>query len=312
MSAANTPRMKVGIVMPMAEDTDTGTTASYAEIRALAQATEAEGFDSVWAFDHLIYRFPDQPEFGIWEAWTIMTALAEATERVEIGSVVLCVPFRNPAVLAKMAATLDEVSQGRLILGLGAGWHEPEFDAFGLPFDHLATRFEEALNIIAPLLREGRVDYHGTYYQAPNCAIRPRGPRPNGPPIMIASKQPRMSRLTARWGDSWNTAWLGEPTLLPERRAALEAACAAEGRDPATLGITVGVSVTIPSEGEGQEEIDPKRTLAGTPANIARGWAAYEEEGVEHIMCWLSRTDEAAVRWLGEALRIFRRPTDDQ
>ncbi len=151
--------MKIGIVLPFAEDPDAGGMPSYATIRERALLAEAAGFDSIWLYDHLLFRFPDQPTVGIWEIWTVLSALAEATERVEIGTVVLCVPFRNPAILAKMADTLDEVSGGRLILGLGAGWNQPEFDAFGIPFDHRAARFEEALQIITPLLREGRVDF---------------------------------------------------------------------------------------------------------------------------------------------------------
>ena len=105
----------------------------------------------------------------------MLAALAEATRRVEIGTLVVCNSFRNPAILAKMAATLDEVSHGRLILGVGAGWNEPEYQAFGVPFDHRVDRFEEALQIIKPLLREGHVDFSGRYYQAPNCDNVPRG-----------------------------------------------------------------------------------------------------------------------------------------
>src|ERR1043165_3879953 len=157
-----TPKpMRVGVVMPIGEDDATGSTPSYTTIRAFAQRAEASGFDSIWVYDHLLFRFPEQPTGGIWECWTLLAALAEATERVDLGTIVLCVSFRNPAVLAKMADTLEEISGGRLILGLGAGWHQPEFDAFGIPFDHKAGRFEEALKIIVPLLKEGKVDFTG-------------------------------------------------------------------------------------------------------------------------------------------------------
>ncbi len=212
--------MKIGIVLPISE-TDEGQMARYAELRAMALRAEADGFDSVWVYDHLLFRFPDNPTRGIWEAWTLLSALAEATERVELGALVLCTAFRNPALLAKMADTLDEVSGGRLILGLGAGWHRPEFDAFGLPFDHLVGRFEDALRIIHPLLRTGAVDFRGEYAQAPDCVSLPRSPRPDGPPILIGAFGPRMLRLTAQYADAWNTCWLGRPTKLAERRAAL-------------------------------------------------------------------------------------------
>jgi alkanesulfonate monooxygenase SsuD/methylene tetrahydromethanopterin reductase-like flavin-dependent oxidoreductase (luciferase family) len=202
------------------------------------RAAEAAGLDSVWIYDHLLYRFPGKPPQGIWEGWTVMAALGEATERVELGALVLCTAFRNPAVLAKMATTLDEITGGRIILGLGAGWHEPEFSAFGLPFDHLVDRFGEALQIIVPLLRDGEVDFTGKYFSAPNCALLPKPARRI--PILIASAKERMHKLTAQYADQWNTAWVGEVSATEERRSALLAACDAVGRDPRTLEQTVG------------------------------------------------------------------------
>ena len=300
-------------MLPMAEDAARGAPPPWREIRGLAVDAEAAGFDSVWVFDHLLFRRGDTPETretaGIWEAWTLMAALAEATTRVELGAVVLATPFRNPAVLAKMAATLDEVSDGRLILGLGAGWHEPEFAAFGIPFDHLASRFEEALAIIAPLLREGRVDFRGTFYAAPDCELRPRGPRPAGPPIMVGASKPRMLRLTAAHADSWNTAWLGTPAKLAERRAGLEAACAEVGRDPASLEVTVGVTVGYPDlwpEERRADEIDPERVLVGSPAEIAAGLRSYAEAGVGLAICMADPPSATSLGRLADALALYR------
>src|SRR5215468_8708681 len=162
----------------LANDRENNRKRSYETIRAIAQQAETDGFDSIWLADHLLYRNPGEPTRGIWECWTMLAALAEATQRVEIGTLVLCNSFRHPALLAKMATTADEVSGGRLILGVGAGWNEPEYQALGLPFDHRVDRLEEALQILGPLLREGRVDFAGKYYHARDCAIAPRGPRP--------------------------------------------------------------------------------------------------------------------------------------
>src|SRR5215218_9114305 len=159
--------------------------------------------DSVWIADHLLFEWDGQRR-GIWEAWTVLSALAEATTGIELGTLVMCTAFRNSALLAKMADAVDEVSAGRLILGLGAGWHEPEFSAFGYPFDHLAGRFEDALRIVAPLLRSGAVDYQGEYERAVDCVSLPRGPRPVGPSILIGASRPRMLRLTAELADAWN------------------------------------------------------------------------------------------------------------
>ncbi|HEY6285523.1 MAG TPA: LLM class flavin-dependent oxidoreductase, partial [Ktedonobacteraceae bacterium] len=165
--------MKIGLMVFLANDRENNSKRPYSAIRAIAQQAETDGFDSIWLADHLFYRYPGEPTRGIWECWTMLAALAEATQHVEIGTLVLCNSFRNPAILAKMATTADEVSGGRLILGVGAGWNEPEYQAFGLPFEHRVDRFEEALQILGPLLQEGHVDFAGQYYQARNCDIVP-------------------------------------------------------------------------------------------------------------------------------------------
>jgi alkanesulfonate monooxygenase SsuD/methylene tetrahydromethanopterin reductase-like flavin-dependent oxidoreductase (luciferase family) len=177
--------VKVGLLVYTVNDREHNRKRPYASIRAITQQAEADGFDSIWLADHLLYRDVGQPTHGIWEAWTVLSALAEATERVELGTLVLNNSIRNPAVLAKMATALDEVSDGRLILGIGAGWNEPEYQAFGMPFDHLASRFEEALQILRPLLRDGHVDFSGRYYQARDCDDAPR--RPDRPGLRQAA-----------------------------------------------------------------------------------------------------------------------------
>lgn len=292
--------MKIGVVIRLSDNQAVGDRApTYHWIKERALAAEAAGFDAIWLYDHLLYRHEGEEEAGTWECWTLMSALAEATSRVEIGSIVMCVPFRNPAVLAKMAVTLDEVSNGRLILGLGAGWHEPEFSAFGVPFDHLGSRFADGIEIIAPLVRGGRVDYSGQYYQAPNCSILPPGPRQGkgGIPILIGGRGPRMLRLTAQFADAWNTAWLGDPGQLAERRAALDAACAEFGRDPATLETTVGVSIAFPDLMKSPESLveHPERYLGGTPDDLAASFRAYEELGVTQLICAMFALDSAPV-----------------
>lgn len=299
-------QMQIGVVLPIGEDDQTQQTLPYRAIRDVAQRVEAAGLDSVWVFDHLLFRFGDKPTVGIWECWTLLSAIAAATERVQLGSIVMCTAFRNPALLAKMADTLDEISAGRVILGLGAGWHQPEFDAFGIPFDHRVDRFEEALKIITPLLREGKADFNGTYTSASNCELRPRGPRPNGPPILVGAFKPRMLRLTARYADAWNTCWLGQPSALDQPRAALLAACAEEGRDPATIDVTVGVSLKYVAPGEDVGEIDPDKMLVGSSADIATAFRGYAERGASHLICSLNETHDDAITWLAEAARLAR------
>jgi alkanesulfonate monooxygenase SsuD/methylene tetrahydromethanopterin reductase-like flavin-dependent oxidoreductase (luciferase family) len=303
--------MKVGVILLLGEVEELGSPFPYQHLRALAIQAEDAGFDSVWVYDHLLYRFPERETAGIWEAWTIFSALCEATSRVELGQLVMCVPFRNPALLAKMAITADEVSGGRTILGLGAGWHQPEFEAFGVPFHHLGDQFQEALEIIAPLLREGAVDSRGTYFSAPNCEMRPRGPRPGSPPVHVAATGPRMLRLTAQHADGWNAAWFGRPTLFHERRADMLAACADVGRDPATLEVTVAVSVAYPDLEANLPEAtaDPDKFLIGSPEEIASALREYADLGVAHVICNVNSGKPEAIAQLAEALKMFRQMT---
>jgi len=306
-------QMKVGVIVGISEDGDTGETPRWADIRTSALAAEAAGLDSVWLYDHLVYRFGEPPTTrGTWEAWTLLSALAGVTTRAELGVLVMCVPFRNPAVLAKMADTLDEVSGGRFTLGLGAGWHRPEFDAFGIPFDHKVDRFEDGVKIIGPLLREGRVDYRGTYASAPDCELRPRGPRPGGPPILIASAGPRMLRLTADHADQWNTAWLGAPAALDEPLAKLHAACDDAGRDRASLGITVGINVRfpdlLPAPAPDAEAADPAKVISGSVEDVAAALRGYADRDVAHLIAILDPATEAGYARLADAVRLGRQP----
>jgi alkanesulfonate monooxygenase SsuD/methylene tetrahydromethanopterin reductase-like flavin-dependent oxidoreductase (luciferase family) len=301
--------VKIGLMLPIAE-TDEGAVPRYREIREAALAAERDGFDSVWLADHLLYRWEEQPARGIWEAWTLLSALAEATDRIELGALVMCTAFRNPALLAKMADALDEVSEGRLTLGLGAGWHEPEFTAFGYPFDHLASRFEEALRIIAPLLRTGAVDFQGAYERAVDCVSLPRGPRPGGPPILIGAFRPRMLRLTAEFADAWNTCWLAKADELPDKVAPLHTACADVGRDPATLAITVGQMVTFPGLTAGMNDAERlgKYEFADAGALVAE-FHAFAAQGVSHLIVWPMPYAPECVARITSALNIYREGT---
>src|SRR5437899_3575275 len=288
----------------LANDRETNSKRSYDSIRAIAQQAETDGFDSIWLADHLFYRDPGEPTRGIWECSTMLAALAEATQRVEIGTLVTCNSFRNPAILAKMATTVDEVSHGRLILGVGAGWNEPEYQGFGLPFDHRVDRFEEALQILKPLLHEGHVDFAGQYYQARNCDIVPRGPRSEGPPLMVGSEGPRMLKLTAQYADLWNIGYMGNPETMAEPLAKIEAACREIGRDPATVGITALIGLWFPDL-QAQQPKFFDNPLTGTVQEIAAAIRRYAELGVRHIMFQCEPYIPEAVQQLTEALKLY-------
>jgi probable F420-dependent oxidoreductase len=288
----------------LANDRENNNTRPYETIRAIAQQAETDGFDSIWLADHLFYRYPGEPTRGIWECWTMLAALAEATQRVEIGTLVLCNSFRHPAILAKMATTADEVSGGRLILGVGAGWNEPEYQAFGLPFDHRVDRLEEALQILGPLLRDGHVDFSGQYYQARNCDIVPRGPRRDGPPLLVGSEGPRMLKLTAQYADLWNIGYMGKPETMAEPLTKIEAACREIGRDPATVGITALIGLWFPDLQAKQPSFFDK-PLTGTVQEIAAAMRGYAELGVQHIMFQCEPYTPQARKLLTEALHLY-------
>ena len=292
--------MKIGLMLPLGANE----TAGFADLRAMALTAEASGLDSVWGADHLIFR-EDGKATGIHESWTLLTAVAALTSRVEIGPLVLALPFRNPGLTAKMAAELDEVSGGRLILGLGCGWHEPEFDAFGYPFHHRVSRFEEGLEIITPLLRGESVTFEGRYHTAVDAELIPRPVRPGGPPILIAGKRPRMVELVARFAHQWNGAWYGFPDRADELRTRLANVAGAletAGRDPSTLTLTAGIFVAY----EGAADDAPERAIRGSTSEIADALAGYADLGVSHLISHVYPRSTDSIARLGEAAALAR------
>lgn len=295
--------MKIGVILLLGEDEAIGAPPPYAEIRANALAAEDSGLDSVWAYDHLVYHFPGKDPQGVWEGWTIASALAEATNRVELGTLVLCTAFRNPAVTAKMAVTIDEVSQQRFTLGIGAGWHPAEFEQFGLDFSHKVDQFEEATKIIAPLVHEGHVDFTGHYVSAPNCMMLPKPIRRI--PLLIAGKKPRMMGLVAQYADAYNTCWWGDVSSIEPDRKALQEACAAIDRDIDEIEFTAGVVIRFDDLlGPADEELDPKKVLSGTVEEIADGLRAYRMAGVDHVIANIDPLTPEGIALLAQAREL--------
>ena len=296
-------RMKIGIILDISEGSLDGRTPTFRDLREMAQVAEQVGLDSIWLADHLIYRFPNGAESAPWEALTMLSALAAVTTHITLGTLVVCTSFRPPAMLAKMADALDEISGGRFILGLGAGWHQPEYEAFGYPFDHLASRFDEALQIIVPLLRGGHVDFQGQYYQVRNCVLRPRGPSPAGPRILIGARRPRMLQLVARYADAWNTAWHTDTAIVKERYEPLAQACTAIGRDPATIEITVGTEVRLqPRKDDGSQD----NAISGTPEEIADRLQDFASVSNSHLIVSLDAVTPNSIRQLGPIAELAR------
>jgi probable F420-dependent oxidoreductase len=311
---ATNGRLQLGLALRFGEvGVPVYRTIGWAELRELAKLAEDVGFDTLFLEDHLIFR--DQPDRlpmpegmsrGVGECFTALAALAEVTRRVTLGPFVACTSFRNPALLAKMADTIDEISGGRFILGLGAGWHEPEYTAFGYPFDRLASRFDEALQIIVPLLREGRVDFEGKYYTARDCELRPRGPRPQGPPIWIGASGPRMLRLVARYADAFNTVWPTQPEPMVERFAAVDAACREVGRDPATLLHTSGAFVAILGR-EGWTPNQARPSIDAPPDELAARLREFHLAGAQHMNLSLQPFDPDGLKQAGRMIETLRK-----
>ena len=293
--------MRVGVTLPMAlgEVVD-GQATTFAQTADFAQRAERLGLDSIWVFDHLIWRFPPEPDEGPNEAWTTLSALAPLVPRVELGALVMCTSFRPAGLMAKMAATLDDLSGGRLTLGIGCGWHEPEYDAFGLPFDHLVGRFAEDLEVIARLLRGETVDLEGQWRTYRQAVLLP--PPARRTPILVASKGERMLRLTATWADAWNTAWFGSvDDRLRKRLGDLDEACAATGRDPATIRRTVGIRTHEPGSGG-----DDEPGIDADAAGLADFFDELAAVGAGDVLVWSLEKSPAALERIAEARELHQ------
>jgi alkanesulfonate monooxygenase SsuD/methylene tetrahydromethanopterin reductase-like flavin-dependent oxidoreductase (luciferase family) len=297
--------MKVGVTVPLAYgDLQDGRAPTFRETAEFSRHAEQVGLDSIWVFDHLLFRFPPEPDEGLNEAWTVLSALAPVVPRVELGALVMCTSFRNAGLLAKMAATLDDLSDGRLILGVGCGWHQPEYDAFGLPFDHLVGRFEEDLEVIHRLLRGEKVTRDGRWSRYADAELLP--PPARVPPILVAAKGERMLRLTAQYAQAWNTAWFGGvDDLLRQRMADLDAACAEVGREPSAIRRTVGLRVHAPgTKPEGERGTD------ADAAGLADVFDELHDLGFADAVIWSLEKSPAALDRIAEArlTHLARRP----
>jgi len=291
--------VKVGIVLDV--DVAPGSEWEWRRVRENALRAEAEALDSVWVPDHFFYQPPEGEAVGMHDVWTVLSGVAAITERIEIAPIVLCSAFRNPGLMANMTRTLDAVSGGRLTLGVGAGWHDPEFEAYGYPTDHKVGRFEEWIQIVIPLVRGEAVDFEGRWYEARGATLVP--PPGRRIPILIAGNKPRMMRLVARYADSWNTAWFGHPDdRLHERLRDLDTALEAEGRDPATLERTLGLIVRDPD----QPGDDEDALFSGSVEELAELLREHEALGFAHAIVIVQPGTERSIERLAEAVRLSR------
>ncbi len=299
---------RVGIQLPEVERR-----VEWPELFSMARTAEGVGFDSLWLGDHLLYDLPGGGTRGPWEAWTALAAVAAATERVELGPLVASTSFHAPAMLAKQAATVDAISGGRLILGLGAGWNEREYRAFGFPYDHRVSRFEEAFTIIRSLLRGGRVDFDGAYYRVEDCVLDPGPARPGGPPLMLGSTGPRMMRIGLPHVDAWNVWWSdygNTPGGFAAVRDRVDEAAVQAGRMPGAVTATAAVLVSLPG-GTGRLMGDvydgPIRPVQGSPADISGHLEAMASAGAAHLQLVVDPITIGSIEMLGDVLATLDR-----
>jgi probable F420-dependent oxidoreductase len=277
---------------------------------AMATAAEDAGFDSIWLGDHLLYDLPDGSR-GPWEVWTALAALASVTERVELGPFVASTSFHAPAMLAKLAATVDAISGGRLILGLGAGWNQREYTAYGFPYDKRVARFAEAFTIIRELVRTGRCDFHGEYYDVADCILDPRPVRAGGPPLMLGSVSPRMMRIALPYADAWNVWWSdyrNDVEGFAAVRARVDDALEQAGRAPGDVEATAAVFVHLPGgvgRLAGETNHDP--TIRPVPvAELADHLRAMADSGAAHLQLVLDPITIESIEVVGAIVRDLR------
>lgn len=286
--------MKVGVQLPEVERV-----VRRAELAALARTAEEVGFDSLWVGDHLLYRGEGRPERGPWDCWTTLAWLAGITERVELGPLVACTAFHPPGILARQAAALDELSGGRLVLGIGAGWNEEEFRAFGLPFDHHVSRFEEAFTIVRQLLGGERVTFEGAYYSVDDAVLLP--PPVRRLKLMVGANKPRMLAITLPHVDAWNT-WFthygNRAESFATHNAEISAAAERAGRDPADIERSACVLVAVDGgAGERKRDVEPVDA-----ASLGEHLAALAQAGADEAILVLDPITEDTVRRVGATL----------
>jgi alkanesulfonate monooxygenase SsuD/methylene tetrahydromethanopterin reductase-like flavin-dependent oxidoreductase (luciferase family) len=294
---------EIGIVLPLMQFGPDRVTARWPDIRDMARRAEAIGFDTIWTPDELLWRAKEGPPQGVWEGVSMAGAVAAVTSKTTVGTWVMSALHRNPGIIAKAAETLDEISGGRFVFGLGAGHVWPgQAHTFGLPEDHVFDRFEEALQVIVPLLRGGHADFEGTWHAARDLPQRPVGPRPNGIPILIGGNGPRGQRAAARHADIYS-CYVEERAHIDEvapRLASLDVICAELSRDPSTLGRSVGVLVNPMLPGGTRPDV-----LSGQADEIADAFRSFRDGGFTRLEIMFSPGTMAAMDALAPVLELL-------
>jgi probable F420-dependent oxidoreductase len=285
--------LRIGIQLPEVERD-----VRWPEVRSIALAAEECGFDSVWLGDHLLYR-DDRPERAPWDVWTQLAALAAVTSRVRLGPLVAATAFHPPGILARAAASVDEVSSGRLVLGIGAGWNETEFRAFGFPFDSRVSRFAESFEVIRRLLAGERVSFSGAFVSVEGAVLLPRPMRRL--PLMIGANGERMLSIALPSADAWNTWYAPYGNTVEgfaEANEKVSALCERVGRDPREVERSACVLVAVDGgAGERPHEVPPVE-----PAALAEHLRQLASAGADEAILVVDPITESSVRALAAVL----------
>lgn len=291
--------MSLGLMIPIRERSMGGKTPRFEDMVSMATTARDVGFEAIWFGDHFTMGDGDEMS-GAWEAWMMMVGVAARVPGVQIGPLVSCTGFRNPGVVAKMTEAMDEISGGRFILGLGAGWNTSEYRQFGFPFNHRASRFEEAIRIIHPLLRYGEADVQGRFWQANRAVTRPRGPRPAGIPILAGTNGPRLLKSVARYADAWNSDWESQPEAMARLIAHVDAACEEIGRPAPSLIKTGSARFAMDDAAAGRADL-----VTGNAEAMAERLVAFRDLGLRHLVCGLEPRTKTTIDAFGDVIARF-------
>lgn len=289
-------KMSLGLMVPIRDGSMGGDMPRFEDLVEIATQARDVGFEVIWIPDHFTMEH-DGGLAGTWECWTMMAAVAARVPGIQIGPLVSCTGFRNPGLIAKMTETMDEISGGRFILGLGAGWNELEYRQFGYPFDYRASRFEEAVQIIHPLLRDGYADLAGRFFQANEAMNQPRGPRPDGVPLLIGSNGKRLLKTVAGYADAWNSDWEAEPARMAALIGNVDASCEEIGRSPGTLIKTGSTRFAMDDDVPQQPGM-----MRGSVDEIVERMVAFRDLGLQHLVCGLEPRTLSTVQKFGEVI----------
>jgi alkanesulfonate monooxygenase SsuD/methylene tetrahydromethanopterin reductase-like flavin-dependent oxidoreductase (luciferase family) len=293
--------MRVGVQLPEVERV-----VSWNEYAAMARAAEEVGFHSLWLGDHHLYRGDGREERGPLDAWTVLAALAAVTTRIQLGPLVACTAFSSPGLLARRAAAVQEVSDGRFVLGLGAGWNEAEFAAFGLPFDRRASRFIESFEIIRRLLAGERVTYEGQFERVSDALLLPP-PRPM--PVFVGSLGERVLRATLPYVDGWNIwcDWYGNtPEGFVRENERITQMARELGRDPSDIFRSATIYVTVDAGQVDRPHMGDMKLVTGSTDQIADHLRQFATAGLDEAILVLSPITEDSIRWLGGVIAALK------